>query len=100
MTAQMRVLLTHEEFRKELTRFGHAVGSSDAGQMLASKSALILHDEALRAATPMQTCRDCGEVFPYDPEADRCPSCVADNTEPPCNDPRPDPRTHPEYWTE
>jgi rubrerythrin len=47
-----------------------------------------------------QECRDCGETFPYDPDADRCPSCVAANSEPPCGDPRPDPRTHPEYWTE
>ena len=25
-----------------------------------------------------QACRDCGQPFPYDPEADRCPACVAD----------------------
>ena len=25
-----------------------------------------------------QPCRDCGEVFPYDPDADRCPACVAE----------------------
>jgi hypothetical protein len=24
-----------------------------------------------------QNCRDCGDGFPYDPDADRCPSCVA-----------------------
>lgn len=27
-----------------------------------------------------QSCRDCGSVFPYSPEADYCPSCVAVNT--------------------
>lgn len=25
-----------------------------------------------------QECRDCGETFPYDADADRCPSCVAE----------------------
>ena len=25
-----------------------------------------------------QPCRDCGELFPYDPDADRCPACVAE----------------------
>ncbi len=24
-----------------------------------------------------QPCRACGELFPYDPDADRCPQCVA-----------------------
>jgi hypothetical protein len=24
-----------------------------------------------------QPCRDCGKVFPYDPDADRCPACAA-----------------------
>ena len=24
-----------------------------------------------------QPCRDCGELFPYDADADRCPQCVA-----------------------
>lgn len=24
-----------------------------------------------------QECRDCGEVFPHDEDADRCPACVA-----------------------
>ena len=29
-----------------------------------------------------QDCRDCGKSFPYDPDADRCPECIAANTEP------------------
>ena len=24
-----------------------------------------------------QWCRDCGELFPYDPDADTCPACLA-----------------------
>ena len=28
-----------------------------------------------------QPCRDCGELFPYDPNADRCPQCIADGEE-------------------
>jgi hypothetical protein len=27
-------------------------------------------------ATELQKCRDCGQLFPHDPDADRCPSCV------------------------
>jgi predicted Zn-ribbon and HTH transcriptional regulator len=27
----------------------------------------------------VQVCRDCGEPFPYIPEADRCASCVAES---------------------
>lgn len=26
-----------------------------------------------------QPCRGCGETFPYDPDADFCPSCAAEN---------------------
>ena len=35
-------------------------------------------DEAVSEKTPAkQTCRDCGRAFPYDADADRCPSCIA-----------------------
>lgn len=26
-----------------------------------------------------QACRDCGETFPYDPDADYCPACCEEN---------------------
>jgi hypothetical protein len=38
-------------------------------------------DEAVRSASAiagLQECRDCGEGFPYTPEADYCPTCVAE----------------------
>jgi rubrerythrin len=25
----------------------------------------------------VQACRNCGQPFPYDPEADRCPACAS-----------------------
>ena len=32
--------------------------------------------KAASAAAGMQECRDCGQEFPYAPDADYCPSCV------------------------
>lgn len=31
--------------------------------------------------TAEQQCRDCGRMFPHDPERDRCDECVADMLE-------------------
>ena len=40
------------------------------------------HPECLNAescsCTVGQACRDCGELFPYDPDADTCPACLAE----------------------
>ena len=33
--------------------------------------------EPIRPKGSIQQCRDCGEHFPYDREADTCPACVA-----------------------
>jgi hypothetical protein len=38
---------------------------------------ISLEDCADYDVARLQDCRDCGESFPYDPEADRCSSCVA-----------------------
>jgi hypothetical protein len=33
----------------------------------------------LEPAQAEQECRDCGNLFPYDPDADYCPRCAAEN---------------------
>lgn len=49
-------------------------------------------------------CRECAAVVAYEgglPEdCLRCGEELFDMSEPPCGDPRPDPRTHPEFWNE
>ena len=42
-TASQR--MTHERFAQELMRFARACSRGDAGQALASRSALLLHDK-------------------------------------------------------
>ena len=39
-----------------------------------------MHAKPTRAngAPELQQCRDCGQLFPYDLDADRCPSCVSE----------------------
>lgn len=41
--------MMHEHFAKELTRFAQACSRGDAGQALASRSALLLHDKEVQA---------------------------------------------------
>ena len=40
-----------------------------------------VQDEAVRSARAMlaESCRACGELFPYDADADYCPRCAAEN---------------------
>lgn len=58
-------------------------------------------DEFETLCVPRLTCRDCGVDDDLN-AAGLCHDCwrASDEFGPPCGDPRPDPRTHPEFWTE
>jgi hypothetical protein len=45
-----------------------AIAANDPGRI---QAALLAREVPI-----MQTCRDCGHWFPFDPDADRCPRCV------------------------
>jgi predicted Zn-ribbon and HTH transcriptional regulator len=37
-----------------------------------------VYGRGIAGVATTQECRDCGQLFPYNPDADRCPQCVAE----------------------
>ena len=50
----------------------------DTGELDVVSGSLIARN-AHPLGYALQSCRDCGVLFPFDPDADRCVSCVAES---------------------
>lgn len=59
-----------------LSRLGPATSVTRFGPATLGECERFIEESAI-IGIPAQACRDCGKLFPYDADADRCPACLA-----------------------